>query len=252
MSERIDTPVATHRPRILVMPDAPLADAHVAERIAAYLARESRPVLGLATGRTMVPVYAALRERFVQGRLSFAEAESFNLDEYCGLPAEDPSSFASYMRRHLFDHVDMAPGRYHLPDPQAPDAFEAQIARAGGIGLQLLGIGRNGHIGFNVPGAARDSRTRIVRLEESTRRANAGDFPQGAVLPTHAVTMGISTILEARSIVLLAIGAGKADSLARAFDGPVGPACPASFLQLHGDVTVVCDAAAASRLEETT
>lgn len=226
-----------------------------AERAAAavlrrHITQTANSVLGLATGRTMLPVYAWLRQWHREGELSFAQSTSFNLDEYCGLASDDPSSFVSYMWRNLFDHVDMAKGRFHFPDQTHPEAFDARIRDSGGIGLQLLGIGRNGHIGFNEPGADRKSRTHIVTLSESTRKANAGDFPAGTPVPKQAVTMGIATILEAERIVLLATGSGKADILRRAFQGPVGSDCPASYLQLHNHVTVICDSAAAAHLEE--
>lgn len=215
-----------------------------------YVSASRNPVLGLATGRTMLPVYAWLRAWFEKGQLSFARCQSFNLDEYCGLPSGDPSSFAAYMRRNLFDHVDMPKDRFHLPGETDPAAFDDLIHDAGGIGLQLLGIGHNGHIGFNEPGADRDSHTHVVALAESTRKANAADFPAGVAVPTHAVTMGITTILGAAQILLLATGSGKAEILRRAFRGPVSADCPASHLQRHNHVTVICDNAAAALIEE--
>jgi len=208
--------------------------------------------LGLATGRTPLAVYTALRDRVATGQLSLAHAICFNLDEYSGLPAGHPASFESYMRRELFGPIGLPDDRWHLPDgdggPAEARSFEAAIVAAGGIGLQLLGIGRNGHIGFNEPGAAHDSRTRQVRLTEQTRQANAQDFPASTAVPEYAVTMGIGTILEAREILLMATGTAKAEALAAALQGPVIEAVPASALQRHSRVTVLCDAAAAQFL----
>ena len=228
-----------------------------AEREAAMLMREHMAtggdsVVGLATGRTMLPVYAWLRQWHQDGVLSFRGVTTFNLDEYCGMQRDDPASFTSYMRRHLFDHVDIAADRFHFPDELVPDRFDDLIRARGGIGLQLLGIGRNGHIGFNEPGASLESRTRIVTLAESTRTANAVDFPEGTMTPAKAVTMGIATILAARRIVLLATGGEKAETLRRAQQGPITADCPASYLQLHGNVTVICDSAVAARLKDPT
>ncbi|SDF00874.1 glucosamine-6-phosphate deaminase [Limimaricola pyoseonensis] len=238
-------------PRVEILDSATDVAERAAARIAAACAAPS-PVLGLATGRTPLAVYAALRERIAPGGLRLDHATFFNLDEYAGLPPGHPASFASYMRRELFDPASVPEGRWHLPDgnggPAEADGYEAAIAAAGGIGLQLLGIGRNGHVGFNEPGAAHDSRTRRVRLTEQTRQANAPDFPAGTPVPEHAVTMGIGTILEAREILLLATGAAKAEALAAALEGPVTEAVPASALQRHPRVTVLCDVAAGRNL----
>ena len=224
-----------------------------AQAVAAYLAQSlsAQPALrlGLATGNTFVPIYAALVELYRAGGFSFAQTMSFNLDEYIGLPKGHEASFGAYMQRHLFDHVDLQAGRGMLPIVEgdidtACRNYEAVIARAGGIDLQVLGIGRNGHIGFNEPGSAFDSRTRAVALTPSTREANKGDFPQGESVPPSAVTMGIGTILDAREILLVAIGASKADALRAAFEAAPSPECPASALQGHARVLVFCDEAA--------
>lgn len=237
--------------RIEVLASATEVASRAADRISAYLATPA-PVLGLATGRTPLAVYMALRDRIATGRLSLAHAICFNLDEYSGLPASHPASFESYMRRELFGPVGLPSDRWHLPDgnggPKEARSFEAAITAADGIGLQLLGIGRNGHIGFNEPGAAHNSRTRQVRLTEQTRQANAPDFPADTAVPEFAVTMGIGTILEAREILLLATGTAKAEALAAALQGPVTEAVPASALQRHSRVTVLCDRAAAQIL----
>ncbi|MBK5950472.1 glucosamine-6-phosphate deaminase [Rhodobium orientis] len=230
-----------------VRPDRQSAETELAARIAAQLRLRPDLVLGLATGNSMIGVYRALVGMHRKDGLSFAKATSFNLDEYCGLPVGHPASFAAYMREHFFAHVDMPPGSAHLPDENGCADFEAAIAKTG-IDLQILGIGRNGHIGFNEPGAPVTSRTRVVELAAATRAANERDFPAGEAVPTHAVTMGIATILSARTILLLATGAAKAEALAGALEGPVTPQNPASFLRLHADVTVICDRDAARLL----
>lgn len=227
--------------------------AAVAEAVANHLASaiQDRPelTLGLATGKTFLPIYGALVARMAAEKVSLAQAASFNLDEYVGLPAGHPASFRRYMQDHFFSHVDLPAARGLLPGVEgdleaACRDYEAAIAARGGIDLQLLGIGRNGHIGFNEPGAAFDGRTHVETLTASTIAANKSDFPSGEVPPPQAVTMGIGTILEARQIVLVAIGAAKAEALRAAFDRTPSPDCPASALQAHADVLVFCDAAA--------
>ena len=243
-----------HAPRIEVAGNvsalAERATAHVIARL-----HDRRPVtLGLATGATMTPVYARLVAATRAGLISFRTVSSFNLDEYVGLAPQSPGSFHAYMQQHLFRHVDMEAGRAQIPDGSADDIaaeaarYEAQIAAAGGIDLLILGIGANGHIGFNEPGSDFASRTREVRLDEATRIANAINFPDPASLPERAITMGIATILEARSILLVARGAEKAAAIAAAIEGPITAACPASALRLHGNVDILCDEPAAAAL----
>ncbi|RDJ27785.1 glucosamine-6-phosphate deaminase [Bosea caraganae] len=242
------------RPQLEVVADAATAAARAAELIAARVVAGRARVLGLATGGTMVPLYAHLVAAVRAGRLSLSAVTSFNLDEYVGVAPQMPASFHAYMRLHLLDEADLDPARAHVPDGMAPDLtaeasrYEMAITRAGGIDLQVLGIGANGHIGFNEPGSDFGSRTRVLELSEATRRANAADFPDGAV-PERALTMGIATILEAREIVLLAIGAKKAAAIAAAIEGPLSPNCPASALRLHAQVRIICDKAAASQLD---
>jgi glucosamine-6-phosphate deaminase len=244
-------------PEPLILEDEAAVAGFVAHLVTERLAAEPRLVLGLATGQTFMAVYQRLVGAFGGGAVSFAAATSFNLDEYAGLPADHPASYHAFMRRCLFDHVDIDPARAHLPDGMAGDLdaeaarYEAAIRAAGGIGLQLLGIGENGHIGFNEPGAAFLSRTRVVDLDASTRKANSRFFPAGEEVPERALTMGVATILEAREIVLAATGARKAAAIQAALAGPVSPACPASNLHRHPRVTIVCDRAAAARLLHT-
>lgn len=226
----------------------------VAGLISARLRRQPDAVLGLATGGTMEAVYARLIQSYQAGQVSFAQARSFNLDEYVGLTPDHPCSYWHYMREQLFDHVDMRPDAAQLPRGDAADsqaeaeAYEQAIVDAGDIGLQLLGLGANGHIGFNEPTSALSSLTRIKTLTRSTRAANARFFDDPADVPRLAITMGIGTILRAEEVVLLACGAGKADAAAAMIEGSLSAACPASALQMHRKATVVLDTAAAAQL----
>jgi glucosamine-6-phosphate deaminase len=246
-----------HTPFIHIAPDAATAAEHTALLLVAALHAGNGSTLGLATGATMIPVYGALVAAYNADEVSFRDAVTFNLDEYVGLGPDQPGSFHRFMRRHLFDHVDITPALTHIPNGLAEDTaaeaarYEAEIEAAGGIELQLLGIGANGHIGFNEPGSDFSSRTREIELDEATRSANAANFP-GRAVPERAITMGIATILEARHIVLLATGEEKADAIAAALEGPLTTECPASALRLHRDVRVICDEAAAGKLSHRT
>lgn len=245
----------TQPPDLQVFESRDAVAREAARLVALCIRARSQPVLGLATGRTPLAVYAELRQQVARGALSFAGVRCFNLDEYRRLSPEHPASYHAYMRRELFEHVDIRPGDWALPDGmadpvEAGERYESEIRAAGGIDLQLLGIGENGHIGFNEPGASFDSRTREVQLASSTIQANAPEFPEGETPPSHALTMGIGTILETRRILLLATGGRKAEALAAMFHGPVDPEVPASALRLHPGVTVLCDTEAASCLHE--
>ena len=213
-------------------------------------------VLGLATGSTPVSLYAELVRLHREERLSFANVITFNLDEYRGLSADHPQSFHHFMRVHLFDHVDLPATGIHLPDGTVPNAavdahcrdYEEKIHAAGGIDFQILGIGRTGHIGFNEPGSARRSRTRMVTLDPLTRRDAAGDFGGEERTPRYAITMGVRTILEARRILLMAWGQHKAGVVRAALEGELTPQVTASFLQEHDQARFVLDQAAAGAL----
>jgi glucosamine-6-phosphate deaminase len=243
-----------HAPQIEIAGNATI----VAERAAALVVDRVRDrhavTLGFATGATMGPIYARLVAAARDGDVSFKAVSSFNLDEYVGVAPQSPGSFHAYMQEHLFDHVDIEPGRARIPDGMAGDIaaeaarYEARIAAAGGIDLLLLGIGANGHIGFNEPGSDFASRTREIKLDEATRHANARNFSHPASVPERAITMGIATILEARSILLIATGPEKAAAVAAAIDGPIAQACPASALRLHDNVHIICDEAAAAAI----
>ncbi|MBU2655626.1 glucosamine-6-phosphate deaminase [Acidomonas methanolica] len=241
--------------RLLILPDPDAATAAAARLIAQTIRNDARVVLGLATGRTMEGVYARLASMHRDEALSFSGVTTFNLDEYVGLSASDPNSYHHYMRTHLFDPVDADAARVHLPDGAAADpdaecaAYERAIRAVGGIALQLLGIGDTGHIGFNEPPSAFDTRTRVVELDEATRRQNApmfGGDPEA--VPREAITMGVGTILESKRLLLLATGPAKAAILAAALEGPVTPEVSASAIRLHPDVTVVLDTDAAAAL----
>ena len=227
-----------------------------ADAFESVLSTADQPVIGLATGRTPLPTYRELIERCRDGLVSFARTRMFLLDEYVGLDPEHPQSFQSFIRRELIDHVDTPEGALVVPESASADlasaaeAYERRIAEAGGIDLQLLGIGRNGHIGFNEPPSSLGSRTRLTTLARSTREANArsfGDDPDK--VPRSGISQGVGTILEARQVVLIATGEVKSGPIAKAVEGPVTAMLPASALQLHPHATVIIDEAAGRQLE---
>ncbi|MBB2205213.1 glucosamine-6-phosphate deaminase [Gluconacetobacter takamatsuzukensis] len=243
--------------KIIICPDAARAAGLAARLLADQVRDKADSVLGLATGRTMEAIYRLLVGTARARGIGFGGVTTFNLDEYVGLGAEDAQSYRHYMQAHLFSHVDLAPGRTHVPDGAAPDAdaeaaaYEARIARAGGIDLQLLGLGENGHIGFNEPLSSLASRTRVVTLAQATLVQNAGMFGGDlSRVPNRAITMGTGTILEARRALMVVTGAGKAAIAARAIEGPVCAAVPGSALQFHPDCLVLLDEAAASALTQ--
>ncbi len=221
--------------------------------ISAQIIMKPDCVLGLATGSTPVGTYRQLIEWYEKGDLDFSRVSTVNLDEYRGLAHTDPQSYYYFMQENLFDHVNIDKTATHVPDGTNPDAADAcakheQIIKSlGGIDLQLLGLGNNGHIGFNEPGAAFEKETHLVDLAESTIRANARFFTSIDEVPKQAYTMGIRTIMQAKKILVVVSGESKADIVSRAFFGPVTPEVPASILQMHPDVTVVCDEAALSQ-----
>jgi glucosamine-6-phosphate deaminase len=218
-----------------------------ADLFCSLLAAESSPVLGLATGSTPIGIYQALVERYQAGTVSFRHSTTFNLDEYVGLPEDHPESYHNYMRFHIFDHVDLPPEQRNLPDGNALDLtaeclrYNTLLQHAGRIDLQLLGLGHNGHIGFNEPDHALLSDTHVVTLNDSTRQANARFFSSVDQVPTQAITMGIGSILKAKSILLVVLGSDKAEIVYRALTGPISTECPASLLQTHGDLHVYMD-----------
>lgn len=241
--------------RVVILDDAAAVAGFGADRIVDTVRRKPSSVLGLATGSTPVALYEELIRRHRRGDVSFSEVVTFNLDEYFGIDPEHPQSYRQFMTRHLFGHVDIDPRNTHVPDGLDPDhlsvsaAYETAIAAAGGIDLQLLGIGQNGHIGFNEPSSSLGSRTRIKTLTARTLTDNARFFAAEGFQPQLAITMGIATILDAREILLLATGDNKAEAIASTVQGPVTANCPASALQMHSNVCVAVDTAAASQLD---
>jgi glucosamine-6-phosphate deaminase len=241
--------------------------SRAARRLLSTISAKPQAVLGLPTGRTPVGMYAQVVRECARVYRCFREVQTFNLDEYVGIAPEHPGSYFSYMKQHLFDQVDLARQNIHIPDGTAGrilaerphlrfdealelecQLYERELREAGSLDLTFLGLGRNGHIGFNEPGTPFESRTHVIRLSESTRIANADLFADGKV-PERAITMGIATILESRSIVLLASGESKSNAVSRLFNDPPSVEFPASALKLHQDVTVLVDRAAAGPLQ---
>lgn len=218
--------------------------ARAADILLSAIRDDPRTVLGLPTGRSPIGMYDRVVNECSREYHCFRDVTTFNLDEYAGVPREHPGSYFTYMKQHLFDHVDIDPANAHIPNGMAPDLeaecrrYEGELRDAGGLALTFLGLGRNGHIGFNEPGTPFDARTRVVELTESTRHANADCFPDGRV-PTRAITMGIGTILESRAIVLLVAGSGKEDAVRRLQSGMIEESFPASALWKHGNVRVL-------------
>lgn len=212
-------------------------------------------VLGMATGSTPEGLYKHLIEAYRKREASFKHATTFNLDEYVGIDSKNPNSYHFYMKDKLFGHIDLLSENAHVPNGSAADLqkaceeYEKRIRAAGQIDIQVLGLGLNGHIGFNEPGTTFSSRTHLVNLEESTRRANARFFSSLNEVPTKAITMGIETIMESKLILLLVSGETKAVPLARLLDGDVLEDFPASILQRHPNVVIVADEAALSNKE---
>ena len=243
---------------VIIQPSERHATELAAQRIARRMRDKPGAVLGLATGRSQMGVYEELVRLHREEGLDFSQVTTFNLDEYMGLGPEHPGSFYHYMQEHLFGGVNVDPERVHVPDGmvQAVDAhcvaYEAAIAAAGGIDLQLLGIGSDGHIGFNEPSSSLSSRTRIKTLAAETRLDNADAFAPDAFaageVPRHVITMGIGTIMDARECLLLALGEHKAKAVAAAVEGPITASVPASALQLHPAAKLVLDEAAAALL----
>lgn len=243
-------------PRVVVVESQQRAGELAGEAVAAVVAGAERPVLGLATGSSPRPVYRDLARRVEDGCLSLARTRAFLLDEYLGLPGEDPRSYRAEIEREVVERTDLPSEAVRGLDGAAEDveaecaAYEQAIQDAGGIDLQLLGIGADGHIGFNEPGSPLDSRTRPMQLAPRTRQDNARFFDDDLdQVPTRCLTQGIATILEARRIILLAFGEAKAEAIRQLIEGPVSERWPATALQRHPDVTVLVDQAAASLLE---
>lgn len=235
---------------VVIVTRAAEAGAIAADRIAALVTRKPDAVLGLATGSTPLPVWAALRERGVD----LSRVRGFALDEYLGLPPDHPESYAAVIAREVVEPLGLDPALVRVPGDDggvvetAGARYEEAIRATGGVDLQILGIGRTGHIGFNEPGSSLASRTRVKTLTDATRVDNARFFDTIDDVPRHCLTQGLGTILDARELVLLAFGEAKAEAVAGAVEGPVSASLPGSVIQLHPEVTVLVDEAAASRL----
>lgn len=239
---------------VIIQPDpesASLIGAHIVARVI----REKRDaVLGLATGSTPLLLFRHLIRMHREEGLDFSRVTTFNLDEYVGLAPDHPSSYHDFMWKNFFEHINIAAKRVHIPDGMARDIpafcrrYEEQIRAAGGVDLQILGIGTDGHVGFNEPTSSLASRTRIKTLTAETRRDNAVYFGDESKVPYHVITMGVGTIMESRMCVLFAFGEKKADTVARMVEGPVTAMIPASVLQLHPAARVLLDEGAAAKL----
>lgn len=242
--------------RIIKTADYDQMSKAAANIIAAQMILKPNSVLGFATGSTPIGTYKELIKKNENGDIDFSDITTFNLDEYKGLPRTNDQSYYYFMNDNLFNHVNIDKERTHVPNGMVEDAktecenYEASIKEAGGIDLQLLGIGHNGHIGFNEPSDQFDKITHCVDLTESTIEANKRFFASADDVPRQAYSMGIGTIMAAKKILIIVSGADKAAIAKKAFIGPVTPSVPASILQMHPDVTVVCDADAYAELEK--
>lgn len=238
---------------IIIQPTPEAASTIAARIIARVLRNKPNAVLGLATGSTPLMLYRELARM----KLDWSGVTTFNLDEYVGLPADHPQSYHVFMWENLFQHVNIKKENVHIPDGMAKDVpafclkYEEQIHKAGGIDVQVLGIGSDGHIGFNEPTSSLASRTRIKTLTQETLKDNARFFGKDEQVPHHAITMGIGTIMESRQVVMLAFGKNKAKAMAEAVEGPITSMNPASVLQMHAVTKVCLDEASASQLQKS-
>lgn len=241
--------------RIVIAKDYEALSKKAANILASQIILKPNSVLGLATGATPVGTYRELVRQYREGNISFAEIVTFNLDEYYGLDKENPQSYYYFMMDNLFNYVDINLKNINIPDGRAADIaleckeYEQKIKLAGGIDLQLLGIGRNGHIGFNEPDVKFEAQTHLVTLDEDTIEANSRFFESMEEVPQRAISMGIKTIMHSRKILLLASGEEKAETIHSMINGKITPELPASVLQLHPDVIVLLDEKAASKLD---
>ena len=243
---------------IIIQPTPPEGSIITARIIAKLVRTKPDCVLGLATGSTPIPTYRELVRMYREEGLDFSKVTTFNLDEYVGLPPEHPQSYHAFMDEHFFGHVNVPRASIHIPDGMAADIpaecarYEAAIRAAGGIDLQILGIGTDGHIGFNEPTSSLASRTRIKTLTEQTRADNARFFDGDlAKVPFHCITMGVGTIMESRQVLMLAFGANKAAAIAEAVEGPITSMNPATVIQMHPVAKCIIDEPAAGALKTT-
>ena len=239
---------------VIILPTAQEASEVAARLVARHVREKPDSVLGLATGATPCKLYQSLARMHRVDGLDFSRVTTFNLDEYIGLAPTHPASYHRFMEENFFAHVNLSHERIHIPDGLTADvpahcaAYERAIRDAGGIDLQVLGLGSDGHLGFNEPGSSLASRTRIKTLTERTRSDNARFFTAGEEVPHHVITMGLGTIMESRMCLLLAFGEGKAHAVAESVEGPVTASVPGSLLQFHPHAKVLLDTEAASAL----
>ncbi len=239
---------------IIILPSAAEVGRLAARKIARTIITKPTAVIGLATGSSPLAIYAELAAQVRDGSLDTGQVSGFALDEYVGLPADHPESYASVINREVTTPLALDAARVHVPDGRADDleaacaAYEEAIRDAGGVDIQILGIGANGHVGFNEPTSSLRSRTRLKTLAPQTRADNARFFDDPDQVPTHCVTQGLGTIMDAQQVVLVAQGPGKAAAIAAAVEGPVTAMCPGSVLQFHQHATVIIDDAAAAEL----
>ncbi len=240
---------------IVIQPDSREASKLAARIIARAVREKPRTVLGFATGNTVLELYAELAELHRTEGLDFSGVTTFNLDEYLGIPPGHPASFHSYMGLHLFSKLNIPQNRIHIPDGMAPDIpsycryYEASVRSAGGIDIQILGIGKNGHLGFNEPSSSLTSRMRIKTLTDETRKEIAPGFGGLDKVPSHVLTLGLGSIMDSRMCLLLAFGKKKARAISQMVEGPVTSAMPGSVLQMHPRAVVIVDEEAASELK---
>jgi len=226
-------------------------DMAAANSVVEVIKANPKATLGFATGQTPVGLYQKLVQAYQNGLVSFKQVTTYNIDEYAGLAKDHPQSFYYFMKTHLFSQVDFTEGNIHIPDGIGPDLeeeakrYEAMLKEAGQLDVQILSIGLNGHIGFNEPGHTLHAETHVVTLTEDTREVNSRVFPSLAAVPTKAITMGLGPMIKAKKIVFIAKGESKANILKQAFQGPIDPLVPGSFLQLHPNIEVYLDEKAA-------
>ncbi len=241
--------------RVVILPTEKKASDFAADFIEKFIARKNNSVLGLATGSSVLLTYDALIEKYNTGDLSFKKVTTFNLDEYVGLEPNHKQSYRHYMKQKLFNHIDIREKNIHIPEcldgdfESTCENYESKIKSHGGIDLQLLGVGSNGHIGFNEPTSSLNSRTRVKTLTKNTITNNARFFDKSETQPSIAITMGIGTIMEAKHILLLGLGQHKSKAVADLVEGPLSSFCPGSVLQNHENAVIILDQLAASNLK---
>ena len=241
--------------KVILVEDYQTMSKKAANIVESQIILKPHSVLGLATGETVLGMYKEIVKSFGSGDLDFSNIKTFNLDEYYGIDKKNKRSYYYYMEENLFKHININNANIHIPDGMTSDIekecriYEEKIERCGGIDLQILGIGRNGHIGFNEPGCKFEALTHLVHLDKTTIKDNSRFFNAISEVPTKAISMGIKTIMNAKKVILLASGQEKAEALYKALRGNITPKVPASILQLHSDVTVIVDRDGASRLQ---